>query len=43
MNTTRILQAPDATSVAMDYLISKPVEEEIIPNRQNEAGEYIIF
>lgn len=33
----------DITPSQADYLISKLVEEEIIPNRQNEAGEYIIF
>ena len=33
----------DITPAQADYLISKLVEEEIIPNRQNEAGEYIIF
>ena len=33
----------DITPAQADYLISKLVEEEIIPNRQNEDGEYIIF
>lgn len=33
----------DITPAQADYLVSKLVEEEIIPDLQNEAGEYIIF
>ena len=33
----------DITPAQADYLVSKLVEEEIIPDLQNGAGEYIIF
>ena len=33
----------DITPSQAEYLITKLVEEEIIPDLRNEAGEYIIF
>ncbi len=43
ISRTILVNRLDVTPSQADYLISKLVEEEIIPNRQNEVGEYIIF
>jgi len=43
ISTGILVNRLDIAPSQADYLISKLVEEEIIPDLQNEAGEYIIF
>ena len=43
ISTAILVNRLDIAPSQADYLISKLVEEEIIPDLQNEAGEYIIF